>query len=137
MQFNYKIMQYSDSSNNYFLKFHEEFPANIFICDLFMAIKDVKPYIPGMNIELSDYTPDTINDYLHAYGLKIKDFLDYLEYIDEYHDFDLKIMTSIGKLELKVGRFENYIYLTEDDNQNCIKKINELLLNDINFNKIN
>ena len=134
MQYKYEIKKHFDGSNVHCIVFHEEYLTSVFIRDLFIALKNIKPNVIGVDEELSDYTAGTVDSYLLACGAQLKDYLGYLKYNDGFDDFSLHIKTNIGQFELKQGNTENCLYLTSD--QDCIEKINYLLSNDNYFFEI-
>ena len=135
MQYKYEIKKHFDGSNVQSILFHEEYLTSVFIRDLFIALRNIKPNVIGVDEELSEYTAGTIDSYLLTCGAQLKDYLEYLKYNDEFDDFFLHVKTNAGQFELKQGHFDKFLYLTAD--QDCIEKINSLLSEDINFKKIN
>ena len=134
MQYDYEFRENLDAPDVCLIAFHEEYPAAVFVRDLFIAIKAIEPNISGADITLSDYTANIIDNYLRDCCVLEKDTLDYYGVYDDFH---LTVVTTIGQFELKQGATENIVYLAANNNHDCMKRINDLLLNDINFNRVN
>jgi hypothetical protein len=128
MQYNYELIKKNPSI--FYISFYEEYPSNIFLRDLIVAIKEINPNILESDIKLNNYDIKTIDQYLSEI-----DIIEEEELCTPYYEFSANINTTVGDFELRM--MDSKINLISDNNQKCIKTIETLLLKDINFNKVN